>query len=177
MGRGGGVICLPPSAQKTELMQCFGPTAVCLPVMFIRQHEIIATVYSGYLFFFLCFCFVPVFFPFYGKRGRKSALDDHEEPVIALQPTALLSSIIWHQAGHQTRDATCECANLKFLMSEWAPAKERKISLPVRARHPGLCGSPRSLALGKGIKPLWLTHIHLPPTITPIEPGSLGEPH
>lgn len=53
----GGVICLPPSAQKTELMECFGPTTVCLSVLFICQHEIIAFVYSGYLFFFFLFLF------------------------------------------------------------------------------------------------------------------------
>lgn len=98
-------------------MECFGPTTVCLPVLFIRQHEIIAFVYSGYLFL-LRVCF------FYGKRSRKSALDGHKESVIALQPTVLLSSIIWHQAG---------------LMSEWA-GKEAEDLPPVRARHRNLCG-------------------------------------
>lgn len=102
-------------------MECFGPTTVCLSVLFICQHEIIAFVYSGYLFFYCCCLFIIFLFCFFkGTRSRKSALDDHEESVIALQPTVLLSSIIWHQAGHQMRDATCECANLKFLMSEWA---------------------------------------------------------
>lgn len=36
-----------------------------------------------------------------------------------------------------------------------------------------LCGL-LTLALGKGIKLLLLPHVHLPPTITPIEPASLG---
>lgn len=37
-------------ARRTELMECFGPTAACLSVLFIRQREIIAFVCSGYLF-------------------------------------------------------------------------------------------------------------------------------
>ncbi len=48
-------------------------------------------------------------------------------------------------------------------MTEWASEEPRFFYLY------GLL----TVALGKGIKLLSLPHIHLPPTITPIEPGSL----
>lgn len=66
----------------------------------------------------------------------------------------------------RTHHRLLERASLKFVMTEWASEDSR----------PHLCGL-LTVALGKGIKLLSLPHIHLPPTIAPIEPGSLGEPH
>lgn len=65
--------------------------------------------------------------------------------------------------GQQRTNHQLECMNLKFIMTEWASGEP----------PPHLCGL-LTVALGKGIKLLSLPHIHLPPTITSIEPGSLG---
>lgn len=56
-----------------------------------------------------------------------------------------------------------ECMHLKFIMTVHASEE------PLLYLH-GLL----TVALGKGIKLLSLPHIHLPPTIAPIEPVSLG---
>lgn len=59
--KGGGRNSSPPvgvGSKTRRLMECFGPTTVCLPVLFIRQHEIIAFVYSGYRFLFFLVVFL-----------------------------------------------------------------------------------------------------------------------
>lgn len=63
--------------------------------------------------------------------------------------------------GQERTQHQLECINLKFISG--------KVKSPLLY----LCGL-LIVALGKGIKLLSLPHIHLPPTITPIEPGSLG---
>lgn len=77
-----------------------------------------------------------------------------------------------------TPDLTCDVGDKRrhtisrnvWIFSSWW------LSGPVKTPGPHLCRL-LTVALGKGIKLLSLPHIHLPPTITPIEPGSLGEPH
>lgn len=82
------------------------------------------------------------------------------------------------QFNHSTPDWTCNVGDKRgrtischvWIFSSWW------LSGPVKTPGPRLCGL-LTVALGKAIKLLSLPHIHLPPTITPIEPGSLGEPH